>query len=242
MLPENTNRARAALFGADELIKGLLEELDQLRSRVTIKSDDTPVTAADKLAQTTLEAYFHSQFTDLTFVGEEDETGWTKDPDGWVVVVDPIDGTENFVSSMPEWGTAISIFKDGVHAASMITLPELDKRIITGDSIEYKFSRITAFSSGINEQLVREISGTPQSRLFGAAVYNLFNVITGRVARFINPVGAYSWDLLAGLQLALEHGCEVTVDGEPYRGEYLRPGVKFKIDIRNKRGSSQVGA
>ncbi|GFZ97801.1 hypothetical protein [Nesterenkonia alkaliphila] len=56
-------------------------------------------------------------------------------------------------------------------------------------------------------------------------------MITGRVRRFVNPVGAYSWDLLAGLQLALEHGCTVTIDDAPYTGEYLHPGVKYRVDI-----------
>lgn len=224
-------QARSALEGAYDLILKLVPQLDALRSQVTIKGDDTPVTAADKLVQSELESYLRSQFADLTFVGEEDEAGWDQEPVGWVAVVDPIDGTENFASSLPEWGTLISIFKEGDHAASMITLPEMGTRVITGDKLSYGNSRITAFGSGISEELVRQIAQTPQSRVFGAAAYNLYNVITGRVRRFVNPVGAYSWDLLAGLQLALEHGCSATVDDAPYTGEYLHPGVKYRIDI-----------
>lgn len=231
MTDTDSAQARSALKGAHDLILSLMPQLDQLRSQVTIKGDDTPVTAADKLVQSELESYLRTQLTDLTFVGEEDEVGWDQEPTGWVAVVDPIDGTENFASSLPEWGTAVSIFKDGDHAASMITLPELGRKIISGDELRYGNSRITAFSSGISEELVRQIAETPQSRLFGAAVYNLYNVITGRVRRFVNPVGAYSWDLLAGLQLALEHGCSVTVDGTPYSGHYLEPGVTYRVDI-----------
>lgn len=224
-------QVRSALKGAYDLLTGLLPRLDELRSQVTIKGDDTPVTAADKLVQAELETYLRTQFADLTFIGEEDEVGWNEEPVGWVAVVDPIDGTENFASSLPEWGTALSVFKDGSHVASMIALPELNKKLITGDVVQYGTSRLTAFSSGISEELVGQIAATPQSRLFGAAVYNLYNVITGRVRRFVNPVGAYSWDLLAGLQLAREHGCTVTVDGAPYTGDYLHPGVTYRVDI-----------
>lgn len=227
----DTAQAGMALESAYELILGLLPTLDELRGQVTIKEDDTPVTAADKLVQSELQKHLSSQLEDLTFVGEEDEAGWDQEPTGWVAVVDPIDGTENFASSLPEWGTAVSIFRHGAHAASMIALPELGRKLVTGQSVTPRHSRITAFSSGISEELVRQIAATPQSRLFGAAVYNLYNVITGRVRRFVNPVGAYSWDLLAGLQLALEHGCTVTVDGAPYTGEYLHPGVKYRVDI-----------
>ena len=231
MTDTDASLARSALEGAHDLILSLLPQLDRLRWQVTIKGDDTPVTAADRLVQSELESYLRAQFTDLTFVGEEDGAGWDEDPSGWVAVVDPIDGTENFASCLPEWGTAVSIFNDGAHAGSMIALPELGRRIITGDTLSYGRSRITAFSSGISEDLVQQIAQTPQARLFGAAVYNLYNVITGRVHRFVNPVGAYSWDLLAGLQLALEHGCTVTIDGARYTGEYLHPGVKYRIDI-----------
>lgn len=79
---------------------------------------------------------------------------------------------------------------------------------------------------------MRQIAETPQSRLCGAAVYNLYNVVTGRVQRFVNSVGADFLDLLAGLQLALEHGCSVMVDDAVYTGEYLHPGIKYRIDIR----------
>ncbi|NLS11075.1 inositol monophosphatase family protein [Nesterenkonia sp. MY13] len=232
MSHNSTAEARTALEGAYDLIIELQPRLDELRTEVTLKGDDTPVTAADKLVQNQVEEYLRGRLDDLTFVGEEDEAGWHEEPTGWVAVVDPIDGTENFASSLPEWGTAVAIFKDGEHAASMIALPELGKRLITGDEVSYRQSRITAFSSGISEELVRQISETPQSRLFGAAVYNLYNVVTGRLAQFVNPVGAFSWDLLAGLQLALEHGCKVTVDGKDYTGWYLDPGVKYAVDIR----------
>lgn len=228
----HTAQARKALEASYDMVVSLLPRLHELRSQVTLKGDDTPVTAADKLVQSEVEALLRGQFEDLTFVGEEDEAGWHEDPTGWVAVVDPIDGTENFTSSLPEWGSTITIFHQGRHAASMIALPELGKRIITGDTVDYASSRITAFSSGIDETLVRQIANTPRARLIGAAAYNLYGVITGRFARFVNPVGAYSWDLLAGLQLALEHGCSVTVDDAPYNGQYLHPGVKYRIDIQ----------
>lgn len=231
--PEIREQARVALLGAHQLLLELMPQLDRLRSDVTIKGDDTPVTAADKMVQRELENHLRTQLENLTFVGEEDETGWAEDATGWVAVVDPIDGTENFASQLPEWASVTCIYYDGAHAASMIALPAMGLRVITGDELGTPAqSRITAFSSGISEELVRQIAETPQARVFGAAAYNLYNVVTGRVRRFVNPVGAYSWDLLAGLNLALEHGCTVSVNDEPYTGAYLEPGVKYRVDIQ----------
>lgn len=225
-------RARAALEEAHALILELLPRLHALRADVAVKGDDTPVTAADRLVQAELARLLRAQFDQLTFVGEEDRAGWDEEASGWVAVVDPIDGTENFASGLPEWGTAIAIFRYGRHAGSMIALPDLSLRLITGDTVEPVSSRITAFSSGVDDALVRQIAETPQARIMGAAVYNLHGVITGRFARFVNPVGAYSWDLLAGLALAREHGCRVLVDDVEYDGGYLAPGVKHRVDIR----------
>lgn len=237
-MTEYTPRARDMLNEVHELLVSLLPQLQALRSEVALKSDDTPVTAADTLLQNELETFLRSRLEGLTFVGEENRAGWEEEPTGWVAVVDPIDGTENFASSLPEWGTTVSIFKGGEHVASMIALPEMGLRIVTGDTLAYAQSRVTAFSSGIDENLVRQLAGTPQARLFGAAVYNLYGVITGRFARFINPVGAYSWDLLAGLQLAQEHHCEVYVDDQPYDGRYLQPGRKYRVDVQHRHDRS----
>ena len=68
----------------------------------------------------------------------------------------------------------------------------------------------------------------------GCAVYNLYNVIRGSFARFTNPRGAHAWDLLPGLMLALEHKCDVEVEGKPYHGEFLEPGRKYRVDIRHR--------
>ncbi|GAA1145770.1 inositol monophosphatase family protein [Nesterenkonia lutea] len=227
-------QARTALEATHGLLIALLPKLNALRADVTLKADDTPVTAADQLVQTEAEVLLRAHFQELTFVGEEDRAGWDEVPSGWVAVVDPIDGTENFASTLPEWGTAVSIFHEGAHVGSMIALPELGRRLITGDHVTYAHSRVTAFSSGITDVLARDLAATPQSRVMGAAVYNLYGVVTGRFARFINPVGAYSWDLLAGLQLALEHNCEVIVDDHPYDGRYLEPGTRYRVEVLHR--------
>ncbi|WP_049897506.1 inositol monophosphatase family protein [Nesterenkonia massiliensis] len=225
---------RSVLEGASDLITELLPKLDSLRSDVTLKSDGTPVTQADLLLQQALERYLSSHMEDLTFVGEEGQWDPEAEPQGWTAVVDPIDGTENFASNLPEWGVAVSIFRGPRHAGSMIVLPDLGKRLITGDTVTYASSRITAFSSAISDELVEQLARTPQARLMGAAVYNLYGVCTGRLATFINPVGAYSWDLLAGVQLALEHNCEVYIDDEPYRGGYIYPGRRYRLEVRHR--------
>lgn len=75
------------------------------------------------------------------------------------------------------------------------------------------------------------MSNPGEYRIFGCAVYNIYNVIRGSFKRFINPKGAYVWDILPGTMLAFEQGCRVLVDDAPYNGTYLDPSRKYRITI-----------
>ena len=105
---------------------------------------------------------------------------------------------------------------------------------MTGDTLFPIKSRIQGFSSSMCDEILKDMSSNKESRLMGCAVYNLYNVIRGSFARFTNPLGAYSWDLLPGLMLALEHNCDIQVEGKPYNGEFLEPGKKYRVDIRHQ--------
>lgn len=105
---------------------------------------------------------------------------------------------------------------------------------MTGDTLTPIRSRIRGFSSSMCDEILEGMRSTQESRLMGCAVYNLYNVIRGSFARFTNPRGAYSWDLLPGLMLAREHNCDIEVEGKPYHGEFLEPGRKYRVDIRHR--------
>ena len=83
------------------------------------------------------------------------------DINGSYVVLDPIDGTENFISGLREWGIGISIYTLGVHQQSCIYLPELYDVQITGMPIRNCKSRIIGLSSSLNKQ---DISALPEKK------------------------------------------------------------------------------
>ena len=68
-------------------------------------------------------------------------------------------------------------------------------------------------------------------RQLGCCMMNMYNVIKGSFAKFVHVTGCYSWDVLPGLNLALEHGLSVEIEGKPYNGEFLAPGVKYKFSV-----------
>ena len=233
LVPKHFPSARKAMEEVERLVLKLLPTIDSLRTKITLKPDNSPVTEADLLIEVEVEVALRELLGDITFHGEESFMDKGIDARGWVAVLDPIDGTENFCSGLKIWGLSLSLWHSGVHICSMLMLPELGEKLVTGDELVHFSSRITGFSSSISDELVSRLSDAGEVRISGCAVFNLYNVVRGTYSRFVNPVGAYSWDLLAGVSLALEHGCEVEIDGQTYNGSYLEPGRKYRVDIRH---------
>lgn len=223
-----------ALLAVRQRVDELLPDIERLRRSVEWKIDGSPVSAADRLVEAEVEKLLVTRFGQLNFIGEETFQENQVGSADLTAVLDPIDGTENFISGLKEWGSSLSLWWRKKHLASILLLPELNQSLVTGNEIEKHESRIHSFSSSTSSELISRLQIGQENRISGCAVFNLFSVVTGRFSTFSNPVGAYSWDLLAGLQLALEHGCKVEVEGEKYDGEYLEPGQRYRVEISSQ--------
>lgn len=215
------------------LILSNLPKTLSLRNSVTWKSDGSPVTEADIFHEKLIGQFLTRFLNDYQLIAEESYKPGTELTKEWVVVLDPIDGTENFCSGLKEWGVAISMWRSGKHEGSALMLPELGDYISSGHTIKKQSSRIVGLSSSYSKKIGNTIKEVRESRIMGCAVYNLFNVIRGSYSQFLNPKGAYCWDLQAGAILALDAGCEVFIDEEVYDGYFLNPNMRHRIDIRN---------
>lgn len=217
-----------------ERVISALPEIEQRRYDIVWKPDGSPVTAADIYVEDSIRQLLQERITGLAFIGEE---SWTPEMDisaEWRAVLDPIDGTENFCSGLKEWGLSLSIWQGDRHAGSLLMMPELGDVMTTGNIPQVPRSRIVGFSSSYHPEIGLGLEANPEGRIMGCAVYNLFNVIRGSYSRFINPKGARSWDLLAGVALAREAGCEVIVNDRPYDGQFLEPDQRYRVDIRHR--------
>lgn len=225
---------RALLHEVCALIMDRMDVIQEKRYEVTIKPDGTPVTNADMYIESLVHEYIKTNIPGAFFIGEEsyqiDSEG---NHSGTMIILDPIDGTENFCSGLPEWGVSFGIWHEGEHLGSFLLMPELGIRLMTGDLVNrVPRSRITGLSSSMSDAVLNQLSNPGEFRIMGCAVYNIYNVIRGAYKRFVNPKGAYVWDLLPGIMLALEHGCRVVVEGDEYRGKNLDPNKKYRIDIQ----------
>ena len=73
---------------------------------VDIKDDDSPVTLADQEAEATIRACIDAARPEDGWLGEE--TGSEPGSTGLEWIVDPIDGTRNFVRGVPLWATLVA--------------------------------------------------------------------------------------------------------------------------------------
>ena len=77
---------------------------------VQIKADATPVTAADREAETAIKDVLRGAFPDHAFYGEEFGREGSGD---WLWLIDPIDGTRAFVRGYPMFSTQIALMHRG---------------------------------------------------------------------------------------------------------------------------------
>lgn len=217
------------------LLQDNLQKILSLRSSGRLKEDDTFVSDGDFLCQQLIFEYLASHLENYVVFSEESTNSLDSIKDKeFVVTVDPIDGTENFISGLKEWGVGVSIYRKGEHYQSMIALPELGVLLRSGDSIErIKGSRICGLSSYMKPQDFLQLDPKKEYRIMGCCMYNMYNVIKGSYAEFCHLKGCFSWDILPGLNLALENNLFVEVDGQEYKGQFLVPNVRYKFKVLN---------
>ena len=114
-----------ALTLADRADAISLSRYQALDLEITTKPDNTPVTDADKSVEAAITSAIQVQYPTDGIVGEEFGTSGAKDR-YWVI--DPIDGTKNFLRGVPTWATLIALVENEKVVASVVSSPALYRR------------------------------------------------------------------------------------------------------------------
>ena len=120
------NDLALALELADAADALTLDRFGALDLRVDTKPELTPVTDADESAERLLRSSLTAQRPDDSVFGEE--LGGTPAFTGRQWVLDPIDGTKNFVRGVPVWCTLIALLVDGTPVVGVVSAPALGRR------------------------------------------------------------------------------------------------------------------
>jgi histidinol-phosphatase len=120
------NDLALALELADRADAVTMARFGALDLRIDTKPDLTPVTDADRSAELELRDALNVARPDDLVFGEE--FGGTPSLTGRQWVLDPIDGTKNFVRRVPVWCTLIALLEDGVPTVGVVSAPALGRR------------------------------------------------------------------------------------------------------------------
>ncbi|HEY9304909.1 MAG TPA: histidinol-phosphatase [Mycobacterium sp.] len=115
-----------ALNLADQADMVTLARFGALDLQIDTKPDLTPVSDADRTVETRLREALARIRPDDSILGEEFGGSTTLAGRQWII--DPIDGTKNFVRGVPVWASLIALLDDGVPSVGVVSAPALQRR------------------------------------------------------------------------------------------------------------------
>lgn len=150
MIPDDLVLALALADVADAIT---LERYRAVDLDVRAKPDLTPVSDADTSVESALRGRLREERPGDAVLGEE--YGGAADATGRTWVIDPIDGTKNFVRGHPVWATLIALRVAGVGEVGVVSAPALGRRwwgqrgagAWTGGAQEPRQCRVSAVSA-----------------------------------------------------------------------------------------------
>lgn len=204
--------------GGDHTLKYFNKSFDVER-----KADDSPVTVADREAETIMRDAIEKQFPEHGIIGEEHGNKNEESPVQWIL--DPIDGTKSFIHGVPLYTTLIGVVVDKEPVVGIIYAPALDEFCdaargmgarLNGESCsvrhcnelsEASFMSTDIYTSadfGYGDAFDALIEKTRFHRTWGDA-YGHMLVATGRVDLMFDPILSI-WDAAPLLTVLREAG------------------------------------
>jgi histidinol-phosphatase len=105
-----------------------LERFRALDLKVESKPDRSPVTDADRSVEQALKAILAAKAPNDALIGEEYGNSEAKQGSNRTWIIDPIDGTANYLRGVPVWASLIALAIDGKPVVSVVSAPAMGRR------------------------------------------------------------------------------------------------------------------
>jgi myo-inositol-1(or 4)-monophosphatase len=254
----------AFLSAAVEAARLGAAELERWRTKFSVKEKSRAdlVTDADHASQKVVKESLLAAFPDHAFLGEEESVGKSLEetrppadsPPLWVV--DPLDGTGNYVHDVPAYCVSIGLWAGGKPVVGVIHDPRMNEvftaAVGLGASLNGKPMKVSAvpllrdgmistgFPTNYDKQIRNleawaKVTAHAQSlRRTGSTALNLAYVAAGRFDGYW-AFDNYAWDVMAGAVLVTEAGGTLTTaDGlpfDPFRPDLLATNGRFHAEL-----------
>jgi myo-inositol-1(or 4)-monophosphatase len=195
------------------------------------------VTAVDRAVQREAADRIAAAFPDDAFVGEEDDARETVPEAGYAWVVDPIDGTNNYVRENRRWATSVALARDAAALASVNDCPAMGDRYAAGpdgpvrrngdpvapsERTDPATFTVAPLLPGQHPDLGPLAATIAESfgdlRRVGSAQASLSMVAAGELDATVSTFAIAPWDALAGVHHVRRAGGTATdLAGDPWR-------------------------
>lgn len=218
--------ARRAVAEAAELVR------THAPGKLTEKGDRDPASEVDLAVERFVRDFLHNKTPEIEFLGEEEgghSTGY-----GLLWMLDPIDGTVNFLHGFPLCAVSLSLFDADTVVAAVIELPFIgtqytailgqgayadDRRLRVSQTStlanalisidQYAFGDDAERKNRLRLRLTERLAHDAQRvRMLGASAIDLAWTAEGRLDACI-MLGNKPWDTSAGVLIAREAGARV---------------------------------
>ncbi|MBF0590219.1 MAG: 3'(2'),5'-bisphosphate nucleotidase CysQ [Magnetococcales bacterium] len=197
------------------------------------KSPDNPLTEADLECDRILHQHLMGAYPDYGWLSEETTDDRSRMSRSRVWVVDPIDGTKDFIQGRKEYAISVGLVEDGLPVAACTLNPATGelftalkgggaflngKAIKTSDRTQFDGATCLASRSELGRGEWEQFHGLLKPSPMGSVAYKLALVAAGRYDMTFTLTPKSEWDICSGVLLVQEAGGRITnKEGEPFR-------------------------
>ena len=175
---------------------------------VEAKRDASPVTLADRAAETAIRAILEAERPNDGIIGEE--FGSVREDAARIWVIDPIDGTRSFIAGRPIFGTLIALLEQALPVLGVIDQPVLRERWVGAHGHPTRFNESLATTRSC-AAIAQAHLATSGPTYFTPAQYKPFDAIARQSAHISWGGDCYNYALIASghLDLVIEAGLKL---------------------------------
>lgn len=204
------------------------------------KSPDNPVTEADLASNALLQRELGALLPEAGWLSEETADTPERLSKAWVWVVDPLDGTKEFVQGLPEFTVAVGLVHHGRVVLGVIYNPVTQELFAAAEGLGLSLNGRPAGVSGRQTLAGARVSASRSERkrgefapfeglleltTVGSVAYKLARTAVGQADATWSRGPKYEWDICAGACL-LQEGGGVCVDLDDAPLQFNQPFPK----------------
>ena len=223
----NISKEKRIMLLAAKSASKILSRYYGKKETIKVKPNKSLVATADLEAEKSIINTIKKHFPHHIFLSEE--SGFEDNKSDFKWVIDPMDGTHNFLHKIPIFGTSIGLEYKNEPVLGVLHFPLLKitaiaekgrgafsngKRIsVSGkNGLEHSFVLCEFAYANRKDKtafLEKLVHKTIDVRNFGSAIYNLWLIATGKCEGYV-LLSTHEWDVAAGFLLVEEAGGNIT--------------------------------